>query len=234
MIFADLQATAGQASRRYGYVRDNVIRILTPGGGKRQQGYSVELAGAMLLEADDFFDRALMLFLLRTALRERQASTWGTVATYYSNYFAATAFVRLHLHAITHLIGGATYEVTPTAVFFTFAVSQSRRLTHHELWRRYYQLVTAMGWPSAAEVGLLAPVVAALQFKEQELRERVNYRPGEGFKEIHLSGRRYADHIQDVRRLDRNLPLAGPQRRGIQRPPRRGAPAPPCAAPPQA
>ena len=174
----------------------------------RQRRVSHEPTGALLLEADDFFDRALMLFLLRMALRAGHASTWGTVATYYANYFAATAFVRLNLSAVTHLPGGAAYDVVPSTVF-TFQISQRGRLRHRDLWSRYYRLVMQMAWPSVAQAAILAPAVAALRFREQELRERVNYRPGEGLEEIHLSARRYAAHIQDVKRLDRTLPLVG-------------------------
>ena len=68
----------------------------------------------MLLEADEFFDRALALYLLRVHLRESQASTWAGVAAYYANYFLALSFIRLHMTSVTHLSGGPVFEVART------------------------------------------------------------------------------------------------------------------------
>ena len=76
MTFSDLEVAVSQSSRKHGYIRDNVLAVWAPGAGQTQQAYSRELAGAMLYEADEFFDRALALYLLRSHLREVQASTW--------------------------------------------------------------------------------------------------------------------------------------------------------------
>ena len=114
MTFSDLEVAVSQSSRKYGYIRDNAFSVWTPGAGKVQHGYSRELAGAMLYEADEFFDRALVLYLLRSHLRELQASTWAGVAAYYANYVLALSFVRLHMRSVTHLSGEQVFEVTRT------------------------------------------------------------------------------------------------------------------------
>jgi len=100
VTFSDLEVAVSQSSRKHGYIRDNVLSVWTPGAGKIQHAYSRELAGAMLCEADEFFDRALALYLLRSHLRELQASTWAGVATYYTNYFLALSFIRLQMRSV--------------------------------------------------------------------------------------------------------------------------------------
>jgi hypothetical protein len=203
MLFSDLEVLAGQISRDAGYVRENIYRIWTPGAGSSQVGFCRELAGALFLEADEFFDRALMLYLLRTRLRGFQASTWANVASYYSNYFSATSFMRLHLRSVTHLVGGAVFSVEPQG-HFVFAVSErKRRLAHTDVWRQYYDLVAEMGWPDSTIVSLLSPTVSKLRFREQLFRERVNYRAGEGFAEIYVSATRYSKMLRT------SLELAG-------------------------
>lgn len=193
MTFSDLEVAVSQSSRKHGYIRDNVLAIWTPGGGKTQQAYSRELAGAMLLEADAFFDRALTLYLLRHSLRESQASTWAGVATYYSNYFLALSFMRLQMKSVTHLRGEMIFEVTrtdDTTPFFRIQ-QRSNRQRHTDVWRAYYEVVTQMAWPDRATVETLAPTLSSLRFREQRYRERINYRPGEGFDEIYLTRQRY-------------------------------------------
>jgi len=209
VTFTDLQGAVGQTPRRFGYVRNNVADIWVAGSGQKQIGFSRALAGALLLEADEFFDRALVLFLIRTRLRAAFASSWASVAVYYSNYFLASSFNRLHFHGVTHLPGGALYDIEPVLgrALQLQVTQRTRRLGHREIWKQYYTLVTQMAWPSPAEVMLLAPIALGLQYREQDFRERVNYRPGEGFAEIYLSAARYRDVVHGVRTVDRSLPI---------------------------
>ena len=197
-------------SRAYGYVRDAISSVWISGVGKEQEGYSREIAGAMLLEADEFFDRALMLFLLRLRLRELQASTWSGVAAYYSNYFAATSFIRLHMKSVTHLPMGDSYDISRVhGATPIFRVRQrSSRLGHTEVWKQYYDLTNQMGWPDPVTVNELAPAAATLRFREQMYRERINYRPGEGFEEIYQSRSRYLRTLKEALRDDGQQPLA--------------------------
>jgi hypothetical protein len=53
-----------------------------------------------------------------------------------------------------------------------------------------------MGWPDLATVADLAPTIDRLRFREQLYRERINYRPGEGFDEIYLTRSRYLKSIK--------------------------------------
>ena len=89
----------------------------------------------MLYEADEFFDRALVLYLLRSHLRELQASTWAGVAAYYANYVLALSFVRLHMRSVTHLSGEQVFEVTrtdnQTPYFMMGAALLQLRLRHN-------------------------------------------------------------------------------------------------------
>ena len=152
----------------------------------------------MLFEADEFFDRALILYLLRSHLRRLQASTWAGVATYYSNYFLALSFIRLQMRSVTHLPAGPVFEVTLTdhaAPHFKIE-ERSQRQRHADVWRTYYQVVTQMGWPDLTTVTDLAPTLDRLRFREQLYRERINYRPGEGFDEIYLARSRYLKSIK--------------------------------------
>lgn len=208
MTFSDLEIAVSQTSRTHGYIRDNVGAIWTPNAGKTQQVYSRELAGAMLREADEFFDRALILYLLRSHLREIQASTWAGVATYYSNYFSALSFVRLHMRSVTQLVTGPVFEVTVVGQAPSFRIQQrSRRQSHSELWHTYYEEVTGMAWPDAAAVADLAPALEALRFREQLYRERINYRPGGGFEEIYLTQSRYLKALKASLLDDGSAPL---------------------------
>jgi len=198
VTFSDLEVAVSQSSRKHGYVRDNILSVWTPGAGKVQHVYSSELAGAILWEADEFFDRALILYLLRSHLRQLQASTWAGVATYYSNYFLALSFVRLHMRSVTHLPTGPMFEVARTdnaAPYFKIE-QRSQRQRHADVWRAYYEIVTRMGWPDLATVADLAPTLDRLRFREQLYRERINYRPGEGFDEIYLTPSRYLKSIK--------------------------------------
>jgi hypothetical protein len=200
MTFSDLEVVLSQASRGHGYVRDNIPRIWTPGGGPEQKGYSRELAGALLKEADCFFDRALMLYLLRSSLKDLQASTWAGVASYYSNYFAALSFIRLNFCSVTHVGGGGVFEVAISSgpdPYFSIR-ERRRRLGHSDIWDRYYSAVREMGWPDATSVATLAPIVKSLQFRVQLYRERINYRPGDGFEEIYLGPSRYQAHLKST------------------------------------
>ena len=197
VTFSDLEVAVSQSSRKHGYVRDNILSVWTPGAGRVQYVYSRELAGAILFEADEFFDRALMLFLLRNHLRNVQASTWAGVATYYANYFLALSFVRLHMSSVTHLSTGPVFEVTRIDDSVpSFKLRQrGQRQRHTDVWKAYYDVVTRMGWPDSATVSDLAPTLERLRFREQLFRERINYRPGEGFDEIYLSRSRYLKSI---------------------------------------
>ena len=209
MTFSDLEIAVSQSSRKYGYIRDNVFSVWTPGAGKVQHGYSRELAGAMLYEADEFFDRALALYLLRSHLRELQASTWAGVAAYYANYFLALSFVRLHMRSVTHLSGGQVFEVTRTddqTPYFTIQ-ERSTRQRHADVWRTYYDVATQMAWPDRATATDIAPTLDRLRFREQLYRERVNYRPGEGFEEIHLTRTRYLKALKTLLMDDGRAPL---------------------------
>src|SRR5208337_2963574 len=146
---------------------------------------------------------------LRLRLRELQASTWSGVAAYYSNYFAATSFIRLHMRSVTHLPMGDSYDVSrvhdATPIF---RVRQRRsRLGHTEIWKQYYDLTNQMGWPDSVTVNELAPAAATLRFREQLYRERVNYRPGEGFEEIHLTRTRYLKALKAALVDDGRAPL---------------------------
>ena len=210
MTFSDLEVAVSQSSRRYGYIRDNVLSIWTPGAGTTQHAYSRELAGAMLCEADEFFDRALALYLLRGHLRDVQASTWAGVATYYSNYFLALSFIRLHMRSVTQLPTGPVFEVTrmdgPTPYFKI--QQRGERQRHVQVWREDYDVVTQMAWPDRATVTDLAPTLGALRFREQLYRERINYRPGEGFEEIHLTRARYLRSLKATLTDDGRAPAA--------------------------
>lgn len=193
MTFSDLEVVLAQVSRVHGYVRDNIQRIWTPGGGTEQKGYSRELAGALLREADSFFDRALMLYFIRSQLKDLQASTWAGVASYYANYFAALSFIRLSHCSLTQMPGGGLFDVSilgGATPYFSIR-SKVRRLGHTEMWNRYYHAVQEMGWPDSSTVASLAPTVNTMRFREQLYRERINYRPGEGFEEIYLAPSRY-------------------------------------------
>lgn len=200
MTFSDLEVAVSQSSRQHGYVRDSIVSVWTPGAGKIQHAYSRELAGAMLCEADEFFDRALALYLWRSHLRELQASTWAGVATYYSNYFLALSFIRLHMRSVTHLPTGPVFEVTRAddrTPYFKIQ-QRSQRQRHTEVWRAYYEAVTQMAWPDRPTVTNIAPTLDSLRFREQIYRERINYRPGEGFDEIYLTRTRYLKSLKAV------------------------------------
>jgi len=186
-----------------------VLGVWTPGAGKTQHAYSRELAGAMLNEAEEFFDRALSLYLLRSHLRHLQASTWAGVATYYANYFLALSFTRLHMRSVTHLSTGPIFEVTRTNDQTPlFKIQQrSERQRHAEVWRAYYDVVMEMGWPDTATVRDIAPTLNGLRFREQQYRERINYRPGEGFEEIHLTRPRYLKSLKAALIDDGSAPV---------------------------
>lgn len=209
MTFSDLEVAVSQSSRKHGYIRDNVPSIWTPGAGKIQHAYSRELAGAMLCEADEFFDRALALYLLRSHLRELQASTWAGVATYYTNYFLALSFIRLHMGSVTQVPTGAVFEVTRTNDQTPYFKIQQRsgRQGHADVWRAYYDVVTQMAWPDRATVTDIAPTLDSLRFREQLYRERINYRPGEGFDEIYLTRARYLSSLKAALMDDGRAPL---------------------------
>lgn len=154
----------------------------------------------MLCEADEFFDRALALYLWRNHLREFQASTWAGVATYYSNYFLALSFIRLHMSSVTQLSTGPVFEVARTddrTPYFKIR-ERNQRQRHTEVWRAYYAVVTQMAWPDRPTVIDIAPTLDGLRFREQLYRERINYRPGEGFDEIHLTRARYLKSLNAV------------------------------------
>lgn len=209
MTFSDLEIAVSQSPRKHGYIRDNVVAIWTPGAGKIQQVYSRELAGAMLYEADEFFDRALALYLLRSHLRELQASTWAGVAAYYSNYFVALSFIRLHMRSVTQLVAGPVFDVACTeapAPFFRIQ-QRSDRQRHADVWRTYYDVVTQMAWPDGPTVADIAPTLDRLRFREQLYRERINYRPGEGFEEIYLTRSRYLKSLKSAIMDDGRAPL---------------------------
>ncbi len=152
----------------------------------------------MLCEADEFFDRALALYLLRGHLRELQASTWAGVATYYANYFLALSFIRLHMRSVTQLANGPVFQVTRTDDQAPYFRVQQRagRQRHADVWRDYYDVVTQMAWPDRATVTNIAPTLDSLRFREQVYRERINYRPGEGFEEIYLTRTRYLKSLK--------------------------------------
>lgn len=208
MTFSDLEVAVSQSSRKYGYIRDNLLAIWTPGAGKVQHAYSRELAGAMLLEADEFFDRALALYLLRKHLRELQASTWAGVAAYYTNYFLALSFIRLHMRSVTQLATGPVFELrTENATPFFTIQQRGERQGHGEVWRAYYKLVTQMAWPNSTTVTDIAPALDRLRFREQLYRERINYRPGEGFEEIYLPRARYLRILKTALKDDGSAPL---------------------------
>jgi hypothetical protein len=197
VTFSDLEVAVSQSSRKHGFVRDNVLSIWTPGAGKAQHGYSRELAGALLYEADELFDRALALYLLRSHLRQLQASTWAGVGAYYANYFLALSFIRLHMKSVTHLPGGPVFEVTRTDDQTPyFMIQPSERQRHADVWRTYYSVVRQMAWPDRATVTDIAPTLDSLRFREQLYRERINYRPGEGFEEIYLTRTRYLKSLK--------------------------------------
>jgi hypothetical protein len=210
VTFSDLEVAVSQASRKHGYVRDNVLSIWTPGAGRTQYTYSRELAGAMLCEADVFFDRALALYLLRVHLRDLQASTWAGVATYYTNYFSALSFIRLHMKSVTHLPSGPIFEVIRTDDQVPYFKIQQRgeRQRHADVWRTYYDLVTQMAWPDQPTVREIAPTLDRLRFREQLYRERINYRPGEGFEEIYLTRTRYLRSLKAALMDDGCAPVA--------------------------
>ncbi len=198
MTFSDLEVVLASSPRVHGYVRDNILSIWTPGGGTDQKGYSRELAGALLREADVFFDRALVLYLLRSHLKTLQASTWAGVACYYSNYFSALSFIRLSLCSVTHMPGGGLFAVnilSGGSPYFSIR-SRAKRLGHTDVWNQYYSTVRDMAWPDPNAVTSLAPTHNTLQFREQLYRERINYRPGEGFEEIYLVPPRYRKHLK--------------------------------------
>jgi hypothetical protein len=209
VTFSDLEVAVSQSSRKYGYIRDNAFSVWTPGAGKVQHGYSRELAGAMLYEADEFFDRALVLYLLRSHLRELQASTWAGVAAYYANYVLALSFVRLHMRSVTHLSGEQVFEVTRTDNQTPYFMIQERsaRQRHADVWRTYYDVATQMSWPDQATATDIAPTLDRLRYREQLYRERVNYRPGEGFEEIHLTRTRYLKALKAALMDDGRAPL---------------------------
>ena len=105
---------------------------------------------------------------------------------YYSNYFLALSFIRLHMRSVTHLPGGPVFEVTRMDDHTPYFKVQQRRVRqrHAEVWREYYDVMTQMAWPDRATVMDIAPTLESLRFREQLYRERINYRPGEGFEEI--------------------------------------------------
>ncbi len=66
-----------------------------------------------------------------------------------------------------------------------------------------------MGWPDRAAVSLLAPSVTTLRYREQALRERVNYNAADGFKELYQSPQDYASHMKWAASLDLTCTVAG-------------------------
>jgi len=164
----------------------------------------------MLWEADEFFDRALALYLLRNHLRELQASTWAGIATYYANYFLALSFIRLHMRSVTQLASGPIFEVTRTDDRTPIFKIQERRerQRHAAVWRAYYEVVIGMAWPNRTAITDIAPTLGSLRFREQLYRERINYRPGEGFEEIYLTRPRYLRLLKGALSDDGSAPLA--------------------------
>lgn len=114
------------------------------------------------------------------------------------------------MRSVTHLPGGQVFEVTRTDSQTPYFMIQERtaRQRHADVWRTYYDVATQMAWPDRATATDIAPTLDRLRFREQLYRERVNYRPGEGFEEIHLTRTRYLKTLKAVLMDDGRAPLA--------------------------
>jgi hypothetical protein len=84
---------------------------------------------------------------------------------------------------------------------------RSARQRHADVWRTYYDVATQMSWPDQATATDIAPTLDRLRYREQLYRERVNYRPGEGFEEIHLTRTRYLKALKAALMDDGRAPL---------------------------
>ncbi len=193
----EIQTGVNKVRRSHSFAREKIRGFWTPGVASPQIGYSRELAASLLFEADEFYNRALASFLLRHRFRECYASTWANIALYYSNYFSAMSFCRLHLQSITHTQAAGTFSIratNPKNLIFSVAPKVGK-FSHTEAWEHYYSLVSAMGWPDHATASRLAPTATANRFREQRFRERTNYRPGDGFLEVSAGDREYRQKL---------------------------------------
>jgi hypothetical protein len=104
------------------------------------------------------------------------------------------------MRSVTQLPTGPVFEVTRAddrTPYFKIQ-QRSQRQRHTEVWRAYYEVVTQMAWPDRPTVTNIAPTLDSLRFREQLYRERINYRPGEGFEEIYLTRTRYLKSLKAV------------------------------------
>ena len=65
-----------------------------------------------------------------------------------------------------------------------------------------------MAWPDRPTVTNIAPTLDSLPFREQLYRERINYRPGDGFDEIQLTRTRYLKSLKAALVDDGKAPTA--------------------------
>ncbi len=199
MDFAKLQNIVGTIPRFQTYTRTRIAQLWVPGGPSMQAFKDHTLTGAMMNEAEEFIDRAIVLFLLRLGLRTNKYSTWADVSIYYANYFLAGAFQRICLSSFTHGSTSATtrgnYSIAPnTHDFFEHQITlRNRPFNHVEMWDSYYKTIDAFSWANGPSKDSLLPPASKPEWahRERKFREERNYTPGQGFQELYQTDRRY-------------------------------------------
>ncbi|NOW96126.1 hypothetical protein [Mucilaginibacter sp. SG564] len=163
-------------------------------GNAIRDGHTLEgndITFSLLNQSLEYFQKALYNFASHYALAQKGYSTWASVTNYYSSYFSIFSLLSLQGRALTRIkLNGADDILCllhPSDFRnhrYILTTQENRNATHKLPWIKYYDIYNR--YPC------LKPEFNVVQYKqfvtepidESEERNKINYKPFEGFQEV--------------------------------------------------
>jgi len=149
-----------------------------------------QITVCLLNQALDFLQRAFCNTVGHYILAQKGLETWARVTNYYASYFSIHSLLCIQGRVITKLKLGKGLDVQIVPLDFrnhVFGITSSHRgrNPHHEApWKRFYEIYDRYAVSHSAYEVVARKAFITEPADESIERNKLNYTPFEGFKEI--------------------------------------------------
>ncbi|MBN1639243.1 MAG: hypothetical protein JW866_09760 [Ignavibacteriales bacterium] len=162
-----------------------------------------DIVSAILMEASEFFLKAVLNYFAQYELIKKGYITWAKVTNYYSSFFSVNSLLRLQLKLFTKIWNNNLFTIffNPQSKTFYLKKNKFNNANHRMIWQRYYQVYDNFSLNDARYEPIYKKKYLDTDFSDEiDLRNAINYKPYGGFQEI-WNVNDIHKHISDYRIL---------------------------------
>ena len=169
-----------------------------------------QITACLMNQALDFLQRAFCNTVAHYILAQKGLETWARVTNYYASYFSVHCLLCLQGRTITklQLDKALQVQIVPLDLrghVFSITTSQLGKNPHHETpWKRFYEIYDRYAVSHQAYELVSRKAYTSDPTDESIERNKINYTPFEGFREIRDLARHqefsglFANYISDL------------------------------------